>query len=98
MSPRWTASSDKHGISRRAQAFAIMHPTYRRLTGAAGVHGGRVALYTGHGHELNEREVEVLVEVFDDGQEAVIFHANNVSRNVEKYRKENPDGWVDQGG
>ena len=53
-----------------------------------------IELVVGRGHELNDAEIEILVEVYDDHRASVIFHCNYLSEKFREYRKENPDGWL----
>jgi hypothetical protein len=74
----------------------VLHANYRRRLDSAGVAGdGFVVLYTGYGHKFNDAEIEVLVHQFDDGREAVFFHAMELSEKFRKYREDYPDGWID---
>jgi len=51
-----------------------------------------VWLYIGHPHSQTDREVEVLVNVYPDGREALVFHAMELGPKFRKYRQENPSG------
>ena len=53
---------------------------------------GVVWLYVGHPHAQTDREIEVLVNVYSDGREAVVFHAMDLGPKFTRYREENPDG------
>ena len=56
---------------------------------------GTVWLFIGHPHPQTDREIELLVNVFDDGREAVVFHAG-FSDLIEKVRPQLPKvkAWV----
>ena len=53
--------------------------------------GGRVELYIGPEHDRTVRELEILVERFDDGREAVIFHVMSLGPKFTRYREEHSD-------
>lgn len=43
-------------------------------------------------HAQTGREIEVLINVYDDGREAVVFHAMGLGPKYRRYREENPNG------
>lgn len=43
-------------------------------------------------HSQTDREIEVLVNVYDDGREAVVFHAMELGPKFRRYREENSNG------
>ena len=90
MAPRWTQSSEKHGLNRRDQMYAIIHATYRATLPGEGFDDGVVTLYIGPQHPQTEREIEVLVNVYGDGRESVVFHAMHLGPKFYRYREENP--------
>lgn len=92
MAPRWTDSSDKHRIPREDQVHAIVHATYTARFDSEKLDDGEVWLYIGHPHAQTEREIEVLVNVYADGREALVFHAMDLGPKFRGYREENPDG------
>ncbi|HWH26831.1 MAG TPA: hypothetical protein VNT53_09325 [Pseudolysinimonas sp.] len=92
MAPRWTDSSDKHGVPRADQVFAIVHANYKVKFEGEKLDDGDVWLYIGHPHAQTQREVEVLVNVYPDGREALVFHAMELGPKFRRYRQENPDG------
>jgi hypothetical protein len=91
VAPRWEPSSDKHGIPRTDQIYAILHATYLADLGSSN-DGGTVRLYVGPEHEQTDRELEILVNYFTDGREASIFHAMPLGPKVRRYREEHPNG------
>lgn len=94
MAPRWDPSSEKHGVARRDQIFAIVHATFvRQIEGPAG--DGKIMLYIGPEHAQTDREIEVLVREYpQSGREAVVFHAMPLGPKFRRFREENPDGWT----
>ncbi|MDR6972157.1 hypothetical protein [Leifsonia shinshuensis] len=49
-------------------------------------------LIIGHPHAQTDREIEVLVNVYDDGREARVFHAMELGPKFRRYREENSNG------
>ena len=92
MAPRWTDSSGKNGIPRDDQVYAIVNASYRARLDSEKLDDGDVWLYIGHPHAQTEREIEILVNVYPDGREAVIFHAMGLGAKLRRYREENPHG------
>jgi hypothetical protein len=90
VTPRWASSSDKHDISRGQQIYALLHPTYRVRLDSEKFDEGDVWLYIGHPHAQTERELEVLVNIYTDGREALVFHAMHLGSKFRRYRQENP--------
>ncbi len=92
MVPRWSDSTNKHGVPRGDQIHVLLHPTYvaeLRESPAA----GRIMLFIGHPHSQTDREVEILVHEFPEtGQEALIFHAMQLGPKYRRYREEHPHG------
>lgn len=94
MAPRWEPSSDRHGVARQDQAYAIIHANYVNITDEPAPDGGQVVVYIGPQHAQTERELEILVLEFpESGREASIFHAMQLGPKWRRYREENPDGW-----
>ena len=71
--------------------YAIAHATFVDTIENPGRRGGRVELYIGPEHGQTTRELEVLVERFDDGREAVIFHVMGLGSKFKRYREEHSD-------
>ena len=92
MAPRWTDSSGKHHIPREDQVYAIVHANYKDRLDSEKLDEGDVRLYIGHPHAQTDREIEVLVNVYPDGREALVFHAMELGPKFRRYREENPDG------
>ncbi len=93
MTPRWEPSSNKHGVPRRDQIYAILHANYVRFLDEP-VEDGRLVIYVGPAHAQTDREIEVLVhEHPETGREASIFHAMPLGAKYRRYREEHPDGW-----
>lgn len=92
VAPRWTDSAEKHGIPRQDQVYAIVHANYKNRLDSEKLDDGDVWLYIGHPHAQTGREIEVLVNVYSDGREALVFHAMDVGSKFTRYREENPDG------
>jgi hypothetical protein len=92
VAPRWTESSDKHGIPREDQVYAIVHASYSAKLLDDSMGDGEVWLYIGHPHPQTHREIEVLVNVYSDGREAVVFHAMELGPKLRRHREENPNG------
>lgn len=90
MAPRWEPSSDKHGVARNDQLYAILHATYVATIGTSN-DGGTVTLFIGPQHEQTDREVEILVNSFTDGRQASIFHAMQLGPKFRRYREEHPN-------
>lgn len=68
--------------------YAIAHATFVDTIEDSGLRGGRIELYIGPEHGQTARELEVLVERFDDGREAVIFHVMSLGPKFKRYREE----------
>ncbi|QJU55809.1 hypothetical protein SCB71_01930 [Herbiconiux sp. KACC 21604] len=49
-------------------------------------------LFIGPPHGQTGREIEVLVNVYSDGRQAVVFHAMPLGPKFRRYREENPSG------
>ena len=91
MSPIWSPSTEKHGVSRHDAMFAIINATFIAPLAAhhfAGSQGGVVTLYVGPRHAQTDSEVEILVEHFDDGRESMVFHVQPLSSRWRSYREE----------
>jgi hypothetical protein len=92
MTPRWTDSSDKHKIARADQVWAMVHPTYSTRLPDVSIDGGTVWLYIGLPHAQTEREIEILINVYEDGREAVIFHAMELTDKFRRYKEGSSNG------
>lgn len=91
MTPRWLSSTHKHGVPREEAAYAIVHATVAVIPARSLINsdnGGIVWLYIGPAHGQTVREIEVLVEQFTDGREAVVFHVQPLSAKWSRYRQE----------
>lgn len=88
MPPKWDDSALKHGIPKPDVVYAIAHATFVDTIEDPGFRGGRVELYIGPEHGQTARELEILVERFNDGREAVIFHVMNLGPKFTRYREE----------
>ena len=70
----------------------MVHANYRaRLVGEA-LDDGQVWLYIGHPHAQTDREIEILISVYEDGREAVVFHAMDLGPKFRRFREDNPNG------
>ena len=85
-------SSEKHGVARGDQLWAMAHATYRAELPGQSIDDGTVWLYIGHPHSQTDREVEILVNVYADGREAVVFHAMELGPKFRRYREEHRNG------
>lgn len=74
------------------QVWAMAYPAYRAELPDESLDDGTVVLYIGHPHAQTSREIEVLVNVYGDGREAVVFHAMPLGPKFRRYREENPNG------
>ncbi len=88
MPPKWEPTSLKRGIPKADVVYAIANATFIDTIEDPGLRGGRVVLYIGPEHGQTARELEVLVEQFDDGREAVIFHVMGLGPKFKRYREE----------
>lgn len=88
MAPVWRDSTDKHGIARADQIYALLHPTYVREITDPGPDVGRIVLYIGPPHGQTDRELEILVHHYDDGRDSVIFHAMDLGPKFRRFREE----------
>lgn len=70
----------------------MVHANYRAELVGESIDDGTVWLYIGHPHARTDREIEVLVNVYDDGREALVFHAMDLGPKFRQYREENPNG------
>lgn len=91
MPPKWDDSALKRGIPKPDVIHAIAHATFVVTIEDPGIRGGRVELYIGPEHDQTARELEVLVERFDDGREAVIFHVMHLGPKFKRLREEQSD-------
>lgn len=92
MAPRWERSSDKHGVERKDQIFAILNATFVHELDET-VPDGRIMVYIGPERAQTDRELEILVHEFpDSGEEASIFQAMPLGPKYRRYREEHPDG------
>jgi hypothetical protein len=92
VAPRWAHSADKHGIPRADQIYALINATYKVELADERIDGGAVWLYIGPPHAQTDRELELLVNVYSDGREALVFHTMPLSARYWRYREENPGG------
>lgn len=94
VAPRWTKSTNKHGVSRVDATYALLHPSYRAVLPDQ-VDEGQVVVFIGppHAQALSGDEIEVLVREFPGlGREAVIFHVMPSGPMYRRYRQEYPNG------
>ena len=70
----------------------MVHANYRAELAGESIDDGTVWLYIGHPHAQTDREIEVLVNVYADGREALVFHAMDLGPKFRQYREENPNG------
>lgn len=94
MVPRWTSSTEKHGIPRRDAVYAMAFATY--IVDIADNGDGTVdRLFIGPEHAQTNRELEVIVEVAvdDSGREAKVFHVMRLGPRFTKMREEHPNGF-----
>jgi hypothetical protein len=71
--------------------FAIINASFTLPLAAhhvAGIQGGVVTLFIGPRHAQTEDELEILVEQFDDGREAIVFHVQPLSSRWRSFREE----------
>jgi len=92
VTPRWTVSADRHGVARADQVYAIVNANYTVRLDHERLDEGEVWLYIGHPHAQTEREIEILVNVYADGREVLVFHAMELGPKFRRYREEHPDG------
>lgn len=92
MTPRWQPSAEKHGVPRGDIIFAILHATYAGEMVEERPSVGRIMLFIGPPHGQTDREIEVLVHEFPDGdREAIIFHAMPLGSKFRNYREEHSE-------
>lgn len=89
MAPIWKPSSGKHGIPRAEAINAILNASYTDVLDDVTAEG-YIRLYIGRPHPQSRRELEVLVQHFDDGREAIVFHVMELGPKYRRYREENP--------
>ena len=70
--------------------WAMLHPSYRASLPGQSIDDGTVWLYIGLPHAQSSGEVEILVNVYSDGREALVFHAMPLGPKFRRYREENP--------
>ena len=92
MAPRWVPSSDRHGVDRADQVYAILHATYSAVLPGESLDDGTVTLYIGPEHAQTLREIEILVNVYPDNRESIVFHAMQLGPKYRRYREEHPHG------
>lgn len=66
----------------------MLHPNFRAEAPEESLDDGTVWLYIGNPHAQTEREIELLVNVYDDGREAVVFHAMPLGPKFRRRREE----------
>ncbi len=88
MAPKWVGSSERHGIPRADQIYAILNATFEaELVGEA--QEGRIMLFIGRAHQQTDRELEILVNDFPGtGKDAVVFHAMTLGPKFKRFREE----------
>jgi hypothetical protein len=93
MTPRWTDSTGKHGVSRADAINAILNATYVVDIRANG-DGTVDRLFIGPQHAQTARELEVIVNMAVDGtgREVVVFHVMELGPMFRRMREENPNG------
>ena len=69
----------------------MVHATYQAELPNESFDDGVVTLYIGPQHPQTGREIEVLVNVYSDGRESVVFHAMRLGPKFRRYREENPN-------
>ncbi|MEO7016722.1 MAG: hypothetical protein ABI130_16305 [Leifsonia sp.] len=72
----------KHGVPQADQVWALPGQS---------IDDGAVWLYIGHPHAQTARELEILVNVYPDGRESVVYHAMELGSKFRRYREENPN-------
>ncbi len=92
MAPRWAHSTDKHGIPRDDQVYALINATYKAKVEAETPDDGQVWLYIGPPHAQTEREIEILVATYPHGRESLVFHAMELGPKYRRRREEHPHG------
>jgi hypothetical protein len=92
VTPRWADSTNKHAIPRQDQMYAILSADYRIRLDSEKLDDGDVWLYIGRPHAQTDREIEVLVNVYSDGRDALVFHAMTLGPKFRRFREEHPDG------
>ncbi len=94
VTPRWTHSTAKHGISRADAMYSMLHATY--IVDIRDNGDGTVdRLFVGPEHAQTSRELEVIVKVAVDssGREAVVFHVMQLGPQFRGMREEYPNGF-----
>lgn len=92
MAPRWITSSEKHAIPRADQIWAMVHPNYQTELPGESIDDGTVWLFIGHPHAQTDREIEILINVYEDGREAYVFHAMELGPKYRKLREDDLNG------
>ena len=86
--PHWEPSSDKHGVAREDQIYAMVNAAFTDPI-ETGKNGDVVMLYIGPEHHQTERELEILVRhPARKGAEASVFHAMRLGPKYRRYREE----------
>jgi hypothetical protein len=78
-------------VDRADQVYAILHATYSAILPDEGLDDGTVTLYIGPQHAQTQREIEVLVNVYPDDRESVVFHAMLLGPKFHRYREDYPN-------
>jgi hypothetical protein len=91
MSPIWTDSADKHGVSHTDAAHAVAHSTYERHLNTD-PDGWTVWVFIGPEHSATTRELEVLLK-FPPRPIApmVVFHVMPLGPKYRRLREEFPN-------
>lgn len=92
MTPIWTDSADKHGVSRADASHAIVHATYERHLSTQ-PDGWTVWVFIGPEHPTTRRELEVLLK-FPPRPTApmVVFHVMPLGPKYRRLRERFPNG------
>lgn len=89
MTPRWEPSTEKHEVPRGDAIYAMLHATFSAPLADRG-DGSIDRLYIGPAHAQTAREIEVIVQVWEDGsgREAKVFHVMPLGPKFRKLREE----------
>ena len=86
--PHWEPSTDKHGVPRQDQIYAMLHATFIDEIETK-PNGDVIVLYIGPEHSQTDREVEVLVrKPARRRAEASVFHAMALGPKFRRYRED----------
>jgi hypothetical protein len=91
VTPKWTPSTTKHGVTRKDAIHSILNASFTAVLSDQPRDSGQIRLFIGprHPKSLPDDEIEVLVHEFpEEGNESVIFHVMPLGPKYRSFREE----------